>query len=407
MPDSEFRISQGVSTVKSPLSSITIRVLYVATVAVHIRTLHLHWLDHIGSRGFEIVGVASDIESCFDCAARCIAVHNVPFSRNPFSLQQIIQSGTSLRRLARLYSVDLIHVQTPVAGFLTRVAFRKAFSQNRIGMVYTAHGLHFYSGGPRAPNLLYRALERWAAKVTHSLCLVNSEDVQAMRAFKLSEHGRVFYVPGNGVELSKFTRGSFSPLDIESFRRSLGVGPGEYMGLMVAEFIKRKRHGDLVRALTLLPHLKVIAVFAGEGRLFESVRGLATQLGVESRCRFLGFRKDIARLMASSDLLWLPSQQEGLPACVMEAMAMGLPIVGADTRGTRDLISHGCGKVHAVGDVAGIAQLTEELLSTPGAATNLGAKGRARIAECYSAPVVFSALESAYGHALRCVGKAQ
>lgn len=98
--------------------------------------------------------------------------------------------------------------------------------------------------------------------------------------------------------------------------------------------------------------------FAGVGQAADEVRKLTESAGIADRVKFLGLRKDIPLLLAAADVTALPSQREGLPRAVMESMAIGTPVIGADIRGIRDLLSDGRGTLVPVGDVS---MLTEAL----------------------------------------------
>ena len=65
---------------------------------------------------------------------------------------------------------------------------------------------------------------------------------------------------------------------------------------------------------------------------------LAKQLGVENQVKFLGYRTDMMEIMAASDIFVMPSFREGVPRALLEAMDLGLPCVGSNTRGIRELI---------------------------------------------------------------------
>lgn len=379
-------------------------VLFVSTVAIHAQVLHLPWVRRMVELEARPIGVASDMTSSTECRAAFASVHDVPFSRNPLAPRQFIETGRLLRGLVERYDIKLVHVQTPVAGFLTRLALDRTAYRKRVGMVYTAHGFHFFKGGGFGRNAIFRACERIAARSTDALCTVNREDYEAAQNFTVAPGGTIELIPGTGIDCEKFKPGLFGPNEIEQRRAELGLQPHEKLALMVAEFIPRKRHVDALRAFRALRDVPLVLGLVGNGRLFEECRALAKSLGIADRCRFLNFCNDVPPLLAISDVLWLPSEQEGLPACVMEAMAMERPIVAADTRGSRDLLTGGCGLVHPVGDYAALANATRKVLGDPDEARAMGRRGRARIVKSFSVNAVFDALESIYAKVLERKG---
>lgn len=110
--------------------------------------------------------------------------------------------------------------------------------------------------------------------------------------------------------------------------------------LCVGRFTPQKLHRTLLAALArlhrsgLAARLDLVGQGPGEARL----RGWAARLGLGDHVRFLGRREDVPALMAGSDLLVLPSEFEGLPLAVLEAMAIGLPVVATDVPGTAEAL---------------------------------------------------------------------
>ena len=86
--------------------------------------------------------------------------------------------------------------------------------------------------------------------------------------------------------------------------------------------------------------LRVTAIFAGDGDARHATEHEARRVGVGDQARFLGNCHDIAPLFAAADALAMPSRFEGMPLAALEAMSCGLPIVGCDAPGVRDVVTH-------------------------------------------------------------------
>lgn len=104
-----------------------------------------------------------------------------------------------------------------------------------------------------------------------------------------------------------------------------------------------------------------IYLICGRGVLKEHLQNLTKQLGLESKVKFLGFRKDIAEICKAADLFIFPSHQEGLPVALMEAMAAGLPAIASNVRGNRDLIAKE--NLFELGDVDTLIKLIEKQIA--------------------------------------------
>lgn len=126
-------------------------------------------------------------------------------------------------------------------------------------------------------------------------------------------------------------------------REKFGYAETDFIIIYIAEFIPRKRHEFLLRALPCLrgriPELKVI--LPGRGVLLKEMKKLAVDLEIDDITRFPGYRRDIDDLCRISDVHVAVSRQEGLSINNIEAMACGLPLVASDIRGHRDVIADG------------------------------------------------------------------
>lgn len=121
----------------------------------------------------------------------------------------------------------------------------------------------------------------------------------------------------------------------------------------VGRLAKQKRPEVFVEALRIMGGSAPHAVWIGKGALQEEVARLAAEAGVE--LHLTGFRRDATFLLAGADLLVQPSQSEGMPHTVVEAMALGIPVVGTSISGVVELLEEGRGRMVPVGDAAALA----------------------------------------------------
>lgn len=154
----------------------------------------------------------------------------------------------------------------------------------------------------------------------------------------------------NGVDLTEFAPG------VED-REALGLPPGVSLALFVGDIrTPRKNLDTVLRALTDVPGLHLAVVGSPEGSPFPR---LADELGVASRTHFLGYRRDVARIMRASDLFVFPSRYEACSLVLLEALASGLPVVTARTAGGAEIVTPECGVV--LTDPVDVAGLTAHL----------------------------------------------
>lgn len=263
-------------------------------------------------------------------------VHNIPFSRSPFSKSNI-KAYKILKHLVETEHYDIVHTHTPNASMIARLACRKVRKQGT-RVFYTAHGFHFFKGAPLKNWLMYYPVEKICAHFTDVLITINKEDYSL--AQKKMHAPKVCYVPGVGIDLEKIKS---VQVDRKEMRESMGIPEDSILLVSVGELSERKNHQIVIKAIAQINNPKIHYVIAGQGRLLFQLVKLSESLHIEHQIHFLGYRKDVYQIYKASDVAILPSLQEGLPVALMEAMACDLPIVCSNIRGNVDLIENGKG----------------------------------------------------------------
>lgn len=332
-------------------------------------------------------------------AASFDTLYDVTWSRNPFALADHFDTWNRVRRIVVEGGYQVVHAHTPVAAFITRFALRSMHPESRPKIIYTAHGFHFYKGQPLLSHAVFKTLETAAAPWTDYLVTINEEDYAAAKLFKGIRPERVRLIPGIGVDTGLFSRDSVPTGEAEQIRRELNVDPDAFMVTMVAEFSAVKRHEHLLRALALTRDSRTVAVFAGSGDLEPRLRRLAEKLRIADRVRWVGFRHDIPAILAASDVLVLVSEREGLPRSVLEAMSMGVPVIGTQTRGTTDAVGD-TGWLVGKHDVEALARTIDDAATDRSGVRRRGDLARQRACSEFALTDVLAAYEALYAEAL-------
>ena len=379
------------------------RLLIVTTVESTLRAFLLPYADHYRRLGWQVDSLASGLSNCEECASTFDCVWDIQWSRNPANLTGVMSGLQRVKEIVANGHYDIVHVHTPVAAFIVRTALRKRGSRPLV--VYTAHGFHFHSAGSVWKNKLFLHLERLAGKWTDALVTINEEDFAAAKSLRLVPINRLFLMPGIGIDIEHYSMESVSDAQLDRLRQELELNDSGCIFLQVAEFIPRKRHEDILRAFSQLKFPATL-LLAGPGPLQPKMRNLAARLGIICKVKFLGLRKDIPSLMRLADVVVLSSQQEGLPRCVMEAMAMGRPVIGSDVRGIRDLLKDDCGVLFPVGDVSALTEAMTRLGKDPELCRHYGSAGRQAIMN-YDIKSTIALHDNLYKSILTCAKRTQ
>ena len=267
------------------------------------------------------------------------SIQTVDLNRSPFKISNL-KGYIQLKKIAKKEHYDVVVTNEPVMGLLTRLAFA---NKKGTKVTYIAHGFHFYGGGSKLNNLIYKTIEGFAAHFTDTLVTINKEDFEAAKKFELKKNGAIQYIPGIGVNTSKFYKASKE--DYIKIRKELGLSVDDFVVAVIGELNDNKNQEAIIRAISSLksecPNLKV--VFMGKGEKAEHLKNLCKELHIDDKIHFLGYRLDVNRILSVCNLGASASFREGLGLNIIEEMASGLPIVASLNRGHRDIVTEESG----------------------------------------------------------------
>lgn len=374
------------------------RILFATTIAATLRAFLLPIARHFQEAGWRVDAVANGVDQDPVCQFAFEQVWEAGWSRNPL-LPQNLMVTKRLREIATQNEYDIVHVHTPVAAFVTRLALEPLRREQQLQVVYTAHGFHFHPMGSVLRNKVFTLLERKAANWTDFLVVMNREDLNAAKENNLMTPDRLKFMPGIGVDRSRYSSSAVAQGELDEVHRELGISAQTSVLLIVAEFTKRKCHADAIQAFAKVAHPQALLVMAGGGPLLEPMKKLAASLGISDRVRFLGLRDDVPVLMKAARALVLPSKQEGLPRCILEALAMGVPVIGSRIRGTAELLERNAGILVDPGAIDQLAQAMKSVLEDDAAVAAMGQAGRDQ-SEAYDLTHILRLHEELYKEAL-------
>ena len=253
--------------------------------------------------------------------------YDVPIKRNPFSFSNI-KALYQLKKICRLNQYDIIHCHTPVGGVLGRLCVNNNKSKTKV--IYTAHGFHFYKGAKLLNWILYYPVEKILAHRADCIVTINDEDYELAKKRFNSD---VYKIDGVGVNLSRFK--PVSEIEKEEIRKNNGFNSNDFILIYCAQFIPRKNHKFLLDKIAVLkekmPNVKLC--FVGSGGNEQEIKLYSKKLGLSDCTIFLGYRTDVEKLYAMSDIIVSSSLQEGFGIGVIEGAACGIPCLISKIRG--------------------------------------------------------------------------
>ena len=310
------------------------KILVTSTDMMMMQFLVPH-VQHLREQGYDVEVACSEVGNRFTEVQNTLGkekTYKVRLQRNPLKPSNF-KGLSDLKKIINNGSYDLIWTNEPVMGIMTRLAAKKA-REKGTKVVYMTHGYHFFKGGQAKYKLFY-PIEKWASRYCDAIVTINWED------YKLSKekfHAKIVeHIDGIGLDTKKFG----TPIDTVKKREELGVSSNAFVVLSVGELKPHKNHKTVIEAMGLLKDEDIVYLICGKGELLERFQMCVKQLGIEHKVKFLGYRKDVHEIMQCSDVFAFPSKREGLGLASLEAMAAGLPIIGANTRGIVDYVIDG------------------------------------------------------------------
>ena len=301
-------------------------------------------------------------------------------SKNPIAE---LRSIVALWRIYRKARPDIVHHFTAKPNVYGAIAARLAGvpivvdSVNGLGYAFTGRDLK-----STLARVLVSSLYRLAFGLSDAVVLQNSDDIADLQERGLLSREKARHVPGgSGVDTSAFDPGSINPAAPDGLRSSLGISPQAAVVLLVGRMLRHKGVAEYVQSARLVRSTReAVFLLVGPTDHGNPASIPSSQLknwAWGGSVRYLGERQDIPALLALSDLVVLPSYREGCPRVLLEASAMGKPMVACDVPGSRAVVDHGVnGLLVPARDPEALAVAIGQLLDSPERRARMGAAGR-------------------------------
>jgi glycosyltransferase involved in cell wall biosynthesis len=337
-----------------------------------VRPILLHPEDAVWLRGAELPGV--ERHSIFP-DARVLGHRRQQIADGappgPAEMGQALRLVARVRAEVKRARAQVVHTNTLKAHLIGGLAARLA----GVPLVWHVRDILPEGRGRRLLLAAARLLKPRIIAISHAV------------AAQFAGSSASVTVIHNGIPLHRFTPGAPD----EQLRAELGLRPGVPTVGTVGRLTPWKGHPELLEALALVRDRGVDfqAVIVGEVAFWSAdyapeLRAKCSGLGLDDRVVWSGFRDDIPEVLRLCDLFALPSHDEPFGRAIVEAMAIGLPVVACRSGGVPEIVVEGeTGLLVEKARPDQLAQALAQLLTEQQTATDMGAAGRRRALELF------------------------
>jgi N-acetyl-alpha-D-glucosaminyl L-malate synthase BshA len=294
--------------------------------------------------------------------------------------------ASKICEVAEENDIQLWHAHYAIPHAAAAIIARDMLSpEKRFKLVTTLHGTDITLVGI---DPSFFRLTKHTMEVSDAVTAVSEWLTQeTIRDFALTKPIRTIY---NFVKMERFSQ--------HDPARCRLAEPGEKIIMHISNFRPVKRVTDVVRAFKKISdRIPSRLVMVGEGPERMSAVGVAKQLGVSDKIKYLGNIDNIDTLIPCADLIFQPSEHESFGLVPLEAMACGVPVLATASGGICEVVKHGVtGFLCEVGDTEAMVEYAIKILSDPAFAKEMGRKGRERVQEMFTEEKIVAQYEALY-----------
>jgi glycosyltransferase involved in cell wall biosynthesis len=263
-------------------------------------------------------------------------------------------------------------------------------------IVNTVHGTYVTPMDSWLRRVAIYLLEGLAARFSDAELYQSAEDLELMVRLHVCPKRKALLL-GNGIDLNRFSPARRNMLRTDS-RAQLGITETDIVVGTVGRLVAEKGYPELFEANRLLRGLvRILVVGDHDPDKPDALDPEVVRAAQDQGVLFAGFRQDIDSLYAAMDIFGLPSHREGIPRSLMEASAMGLPVVATDIRGCREVVeAHRTGVFVPVSDAPSLAAALRSLAEDPLTRERMGNAGRQKAVRDFDERRVIETVLSTY-----------
>ncbi|MCD8914592.1 glycosyltransferase family 4 protein [Staphylococcus simulans] len=363
------------------------RIVQVAAIDMtHVKllnTLNKKSLEH----GIEVHCVSSGGDYVQEIKDEGFHFHEIEINREINPIKNI-KSIISMVKVFKILKPDIVHVHTPVAAVLGRIAAKIAKVPT---VIYTAHGFYFHEGMSDKQYKIFFNIEKWIGRFFTDYIFTQSKedfDVAVNNKFLSSKKRNHYYHISNGIDLDhQFNIDNISKTNVNNIEKELNIKENDVVVSFIGRLVEEKGILDLLESYSKIKYPNVKFIIMGD--LPKSERDL-TAINLINKFKenpniiFTGQIKNINEYLYVSDIFCLPSYREGMPRSIIEAMAMKNAVIATNIRGSREeVVEDETGYLVNLKSSSEIAERIDVLASNPNKLSSMKEKGLQRAKALY------------------------
>ncbi|ARB41494.1 glycosyltransferase family 1 protein [Mammaliicoccus sciuri] len=268
--------------------------------------------------------------------------HNISIDRE-INFVKNIKSIMMMVKLFKILKPDIVHVHTPVAAVLGRIAAKIAKVPT---IIYSAHGFYFHEGMPSKKYKLFFNIEKYIGRYfTDYIFTQSEEDFEVAKVNNFLKNKNNYVHISNGIDIdNKFNVDKLPKSINTSLRDKYGIQKNDVVVSFIGRLVKEKGILDLLESINYLNAQNVKFLIIGslpQGERDTETLKLLEEYKSNKNIIFTGQVTNVNELLYMSDIFCLPSYREGMPRSIIEAMAMKNAVIATDIRGSREEVIHG------------------------------------------------------------------
>ncbi|HMK33943.1 MAG TPA: glycosyltransferase [Desulfomonilaceae bacterium] len=371
---------------RARLSGIQDRLGRQVKVA-HVVTVRFGLDHHLNRRlrllqtyGFHNTGISTDADSPYSKNRRAngnvydyIEVSHLNRNMDPVSDARAL---LGFIKVFRENTFDIVNTYGPKPGVVARIAAGLAGVPI---VTHTSFGLIFTDRTPFVRKAVLLCAEAFSSQFGDWVMSVNQDDIPLLRKMNvLGLNSQVSYL-GNATDLNFFQSVHVSEADISAMRQRWGCDRATVAVVMAGRLVREKGCVEFVRAGQILKDRGRKCKFVLIGPTDDSKSDSVHPEMIPDHVHVAGFEPDMRTAFAASDIVVLPSHREGFPRVLVEACAMGKPIVTTDSRGCREAVDEGQNGLRVpIGDSETLAEAIDRFVLNPDMRAKASMKSRAK-----------------------------